>query len=112
MTRGVVEGKVLDAEARFRISIDINKQHRFVHRIEDFEKNFVVEKKKKTIQLLVLYACTRVHSSSARPLVPATILLHCPRKFARWRSIINHASSPPSFVPLADIARSIHSDGV
>lgn len=108
MTRGVVEGKVLDAEARFRISIVINKQHR----IEDFEKNFVVEKKKKTIQLLVLYACTRVHSSSARPLVPATILLHCPRKFARWRSIINHASSPPSFVPLADIARSIHSDGV
>lgn len=38
-------------------------------------------------------------------LVPATILLHCPRKFARWRSIINHQLLPfsLSFVPLTDI---------
>lgn len=71
MTRGVVEGKVLDAEARFRISIDINKQHRFVHRIEDFEKNFVVEKKKKN------YPASRSLRVYSRPLFLRSSLGSC-----------------------------------
>lgn len=108
MTRGVVGRSSRRREARIRISIDKE------HRIEDFERNFVVEKEKKNYRAfrsLRVYTPPLLLRSS---LVPATILLHCPRKFARLRSIINHASSlpPPSFVPLADIARSIHSDGV
>lgn len=62
MTRGVVGRSSRRREARIRISIDKE------HRIEDFERNFVVEKEKKTIELFVLYACTLLHSSSARPL--------------------------------------------
>lgn len=67
MTRGVVEGKVLDAEARFRISIVINKQHR----IEDFEKNFVVEKKKKN------YPASRSLRVYSRPLFLRSSLGSC-----------------------------------
>lgn len=50
----------------------------------------------KKLSSFVLYTCTTPPPPLAYSL--ATILLYCPRNFARWRSIINHQLLPPSLL--------------